>query len=95
VVKKLSLLRAAASCDGGYGEKNVGFFLVGGLNVYYYVVYRRTVYDPLAHRYEQVKEPTRLISERNRPTEEGLQSVTVSRAGVTLARQDGIIMIIC
>jgi len=54
---------AAASSDGGYGENNVGSFLVGGVsgaNVYHYAVYCRTVYHPLAHRYEQVKEPTRL-----------------------------------
>jgi len=54
---------AAASCDGGYGENNVGSFLVGGVreaNVYHYAVYRRTVYHPLAYRHEQVKELTGL-----------------------------------
>jgi len=69
---------AAASCDGSYRENSVGSFLVGGVsgaNIYHYAVNCRTVYHPLAHRYEQVKEPTRLISERNRPTEEGLQYV--------------------
>jgi len=52
----------AASSDGGYGENNVGSFLVGGVggaNVYYYAVYCRTVYHSPAHRYEQVKEPTK------------------------------------
>jgi len=32
---------------------------VSGANVYHYAVYCRTVYHPLAHRYEQVKEPMR------------------------------------
>jgi len=53
---------AAASCDGGYGKNNVGSFLVGGVSgasVYHYAVYCRIVYHPLAHRYEQLKEPTR------------------------------------
>ena len=50
---------AAASCDGGDGENNVDFSMVeevGGANACHYVVYCRTVYHPLAHRYEQVKD---------------------------------------
>ena len=53
---------AAASCDGADGEISVDSFLeggVGGANACHYVVYRRTVYYPLAHRYEPVREPTR------------------------------------
>jgi len=49
-----------ASCDGGYGDNNVGCFLVGGVsgaNVYHYAVYCQTVYHPLAYRFEQVKKP--------------------------------------
>jgi len=46
---------AAASCDGGYGENNVGSFLVGevsGAIVHHYAVglYCRTVYHLLALR---------------------------------------------
>ena len=53
---------AAASCDGGDRENNVDSSLVGGVggaNACHYVVYCRTVRHPLAHRYEQVREPTR------------------------------------
>ena len=34
---------------------------MGSANACYYVVYCRTVYLPLVHRYEQVREPTRSL----------------------------------
>ena len=46
----------------GYGENIVDSLLVGGpggANACHYGVYCQTVYRPLAHRYELMREPTR------------------------------------